>query len=197
MKIVSIDPGLKGGITTTTGTYKMPLVKRLVKEAKFVFVKKNNKKIVIKSGKHKGEYKTKVKTPAEYKEELDLNTLMHLFSGHQILIIEKQGFRPGEKPKNSATAAFNIGQIHACAKISGMKVVEVSAQRWKKDLQLDKRSLGLKGEPKEIQKMLKIRAVAYAEVLSSKSFVTERGALRDGEAESYLIGFWFKKVGRK
>lgn len=193
MKIVSIDPGLKGGITTNNGIYKMPLLKILTKEARSVFVMENKKKVIIKSGKHKGEYKTKIKRKAEYDEELDLNKLLEYFKGHDILVIEKQGFRPGEKPKNSATAAFNIGQIHAVAKICGLKVVEVSAHKWKKDLKIDKKSLGLSGEPKEIQKRLKVEAVNLAEKLSCKSFRTERGALRDGEAESYLIGVWWRK----
>lgn len=193
-RIVSIDPGLKGGITTDNGIYKMPLLKILVKEARKVFIIKNNKKVMNLSGKHKGEYKMRIKKPAEYKEELDLNKLLEYFKGHDVLVIEKQGFRPGESPKSAATASFNIGQIHAVAKICGLKVIEVSSQRWKKDLKIDKKSLSLSGDPKEIQKRLKVEAVNLAEKLSGLSFRTERGALRDGEAESYLIGVWYGRI---
>ena len=43
---------------------------------------------------------------------------------------------------------------------------------------------------KDDNSIFRNKAVEMAERLSGKSFRTKLRALRDGEAESYLIGFW-------
>ncbi len=171
--IVGIDPGKSGGITFDDSSISMPTKKILIKKAFKVFMKdSNDKKILIKSGSNKGQYKTKIKTPAKYATELDVHAINKIFQNKKILVIEAQGTTAGNSAKSSATTAYNIGKIHALAEVNNMEIIIVTAAKWKKDLNCpaDK-------EP----------CVLLAEKLSGKSFRTDRGAMLDGPAESWLI----------
>ena len=61
--------------------------------------------------------------------------------------------------------------------IKKLKIIVVPANKWKKDLNL---------KTKE-----KLEAVELAEKLSGLNFRTSKNALRDGEAESWLIRHWY------
>jgi hypothetical protein len=51
--------------------------------------------------------------------------------------------------------------------------------------------------PTEQTKELKTLAVDLAEKITGNSFTTQRGALLDGEAEAYLIGYWYLRTREK
>lgn len=150
----------------------MPTKRIEIKKARHVFdLDSKGKKQIIKSGPNKGQPKMKLKTPAKYEVELDLEEIMKHFTGvnNQLtIVIEKPNHTHGAK--SAATTHRNYGKILACAELSGSNIVTVAASKWKKDL-------GLPSDKEPCVKM--------AEELSGSSFATARGKLLDGPAEAF------------
>lgn len=178
--IIGVDIGLDGGISYYKNI-KMPSVNKIVKKEVKVFNLLKNKKQIYKTGKRKGEFKYKIKTPAKYKKELDLKTISDIFIKESTVVFELPGITIGNAASSSRTVERNFGKLLAIAEINKCKIVTVSANKWKKDLGLgrDKRD-----------------SVNLAEKLSGESFKTKRGALIDGPAEAYLIKYWYNKKGK-
>lgn len=174
--VIGVDPGKTGGIAIETNSILMPTVDILVKEAIYQFALKDGKKQLIKSGKNAGEYKKKIRTPAKYKTELDVKSIFDIFTQGSIVVTELPGNTRGNAAKATATTFTNFGKLLALAELAGCEIVQVPANKWKKDL----------GVTKD-----KEQCVALAEELSGLSFRTERGALLDGPAEAWLIRHWY------
>lgn len=193
MNAVSVDPGLDGGICTKDGNVvSTPIVKIEVKAATYIYCRDDSgKKIVIKSGPNKGELKRKIRKAAEYKTELDVHSIIDLFTGHDVLVIEAPGNSVGNSASTTATTHYNIGVLHTCAKIVGCKIVVVTASKWKGDLKLTYKHLGLSKD--DIKKgKHKLLCTERAEELSGMRFRGLQGGIKDGQAEAWLIGYWYK-----
>ena len=173
--MVSADPGLLGSICIDGTTYPMPIKKIIVKEAITVFKYKDPKKLV-KSGKNKGQRPTIIKSKAKYRTELDMNQIKILFDCHSIqdrvAYIEMPGNTRGNSAKATKTTMMNYGKLLAVLELLGYRIEEIPANLWK-------RSMGL---PKA-----KINTIEFVEKATGKSFRTERGALKDGEADAMAI----------
>ena len=176
--IIGIDIGLDGGICINGRTIPMPTIEVKTKDEVMVLSKKNGKKQFYKTGEKAGEEKKVIKTKAKYKRELDVVEIFQIFSiemsrfDYTLLAIEMPGTTVGNAAKSSRTVHINYGKILALAELVGLNIVEIPANVWKKKFQLSKE---------------KEDSVTLAEKMSGKSFRTKRGALLDGEAESYLI----------
>lgn len=175
--IIGIDIGLSGGISDGTNHYDMPTKRIEVKPAVTVFVKdEKGKKVVYKTGPNKGEFKRIIKTPAKYKEELDVHTLFELLKDADVIVIEGQGTSRGNSAKATRSTSMNFGKILAIAELQYADIHIVSPQKWKADLELSQE---------------KIDSIEMAEKLAKTTFRTDRGALRDGPAEAFLIRHWY------
>jgi hypothetical protein len=184
--IVGCDTGLDGGLCILHPTpivYKTPTISIETKPAVYVnALDSKGKKQIYKSGPNKGQVKRKIKTPAKVARELDLFRIQFLLEEAETFIIEQPGNSIGNSARSTASTYRRYGELIATATLTGCKVITVSAAKWKKDLNLTKD---------------KLQCVEKAEELSGLSFRTERGALRDGEAEAFLIAYWYKNHGSK
>ena len=183
--IVSVDPGLAGGLSLfqdnqLISCISMPTVKVETKPARYKFDLLNGKKQFIKSGPKKGQAKTVQISAAKHDTHLALNEIKDFFSFQEpekvAIILEAPAMSFGNSASSTATTNQNFGKLLAVAELCKLNIFTVPPHKWKKDLNLTKD---------------KEECVRYAEQLSSKSFRTERGALKDGPAESMLIGHWF------
>ena len=179
MKIASVDIGLSGGISVDGKAQSMPIKLIEIKPAVMVLSKdKSGKKQYYKSGPLKGQPKHKIKTPAKYAKELNIPEIHSIFSGCDVVVFESPGTSAGNSAKSSRTTHTNYGKLLACAELANCKIHTVAPNKWKKDLEL----------PAD-----KLPTIELAESLSSESFRTERGALLDGQADAYCIGYWYRK----
>lgn len=178
MKIASIDPGLTGGITVDDIPFPMP-IKTIETKSPVMVLRKDSKgnKRYYKSGPNKGQPMYKIKTPAKYRKELAVPEILIRLSACDVIVIESPGQSKGNSARSSRTTHINYGKILACAELCTAEVVTVAPHKWKADL----------GLPAD-----KLPTVELAEKLSGLSFRTERGALLDGMADSYCIGYWYK-----
>ena len=183
--IVSVDPGLAGGLSLFQDNklvtcISMPTVKVETKSARYKLDLLNGKKQFIKSGSNKGKPKMIQVSAAKYDTHLALNEIkdFFLFSEPEnvAIILEAPAMSFGNSASSTATTNQNFGKLLALAELCNLNIFTVPPHKWKKDLNLTK--------DKEL-------CVKYAEQLSGKSFRTDRGALKDGPAESFLIGYWF------
>lgn len=183
--IVSVDPGLAGGLSLfqdnkLVACISMPTVKVETKPARYKLDLLNGKKQFIKSGSNKGKPKMIQVSAAKYDTHLALNEIKDFFSFSEpenvAIILEAPAMSLGNSASSTATTNQNFGKLLAVAELCNLNIFTVPPHKWKKDLNLTK--------DKEL-------CVKYAEQLSGKSFRTERGALKDGPAESFLIGYWF------
>ena len=183
--IVSVDPGLAGGLSLfqdnkLVACISMPTVKVETKPARYKLDLLNGKKQFIKSGSNKGKPKMIQVSAAKYDTHLALNEIKDFFSFSEpenvAIILEAPAMSFGNSASSTATTNQNFGKLLALAELCNLNIFTVPPHKWKKDLNLTK--------DKEL-------CVKYAEQLSGKSFRTERGALKDGHAESFLIGYWF------
>jgi len=175
--IIGIDIGISGGISDGINHYDMPTKKIEIKPAITVFAKDSKgNKVIYKSGPNKGEFKRIIKTPAKFKEELDVHTLLDILKHADIIVIESQGISRGNSAKATRSTAMNFGKVLAIAELSNAEIHLVSPGKWKSDLKLSQE---------------KIDSINMAEKLSGHSFRTDRGALKDGPAEAFLIRHWF------
>ena len=183
--IVSVDPGLAGGLSLfqdnkLVACISMPTVKVETKPARYKLDLLNGKKQFIKSGLNKGKPKMIQISAAKYDTHLALNEIKDFFSFSEpenvAIILEAPAMSFGNSASSTATTNQNFGKLLALAELCNLNIFTVPPHKWKKDLNLTK--------DKEL-------CVKYAEQLSGKSFRTDRGALKDGPAESFLIGYWF------
>ena len=183
--IVSVDIGLSGGISLfqdnkLVACISMPTVKVETKPARYKLDLLNGKKQFIKSGSNKGKPKMIQVSAAKYDTQLALKKIedFFLFSEPEnvAIILEAPAMSFGNSASSTATTNQNFGKLLAVAELCNLNIFTVPPHKWKKDLNLTKD---------------KEQCVQYAEQLSGKSFRTDRGALKDGPAESMLIGHWF------
>ncbi len=200
MNVIGVDPGKDGGIALPDGSViSMPVKKILVKPAYKVFARdENRKKIVYKSGKQKGEFKMITKTPAKYATELDCTAISRAMMNHidTVFVIEAAGNSVGNSASTTATTNFNIGKLHAIAELHESKIVVVTAGKWKGDLKLTAKHLGLSKEDLKKGKH-KLLCTERAEELSGMKFRGPSGGIKDGQAEAWLIKYWYENYGCK
>ena len=177
--IVSVDPGLAGGLSLfqdnkLVACISMPTVKVETKPARYKLDLLNGKKQFIKSGSNKGKPKMIQVSAAKYDTHLALNEIKDFFSFSEpenvAIILEAPAMSFGNSASSTATTNQNFGKLLALAELCNLNIFTVPPHKWKKDLNLTK--------DKEL-------CVKYAEQLSGKSFRTDRGALKDGPAESF------------
>ena len=174
---VDWEIGLIGGISDGLVHHGMPVIKKEVKQARYVLDLDNKgKKQYYKSGSKKGEVKMKLKTPAKYKTELDLHVINDLFKTANTIVFESPAMSRGNSAASSATTNINYGKLLAVAELCGSNIVTVVPHKWKSDLELSKD---------------KLESIKMAEWLTGKSFKTNRGRLIDGPAEAFLIRYWY------
>ena len=177
--IVSVDPGLAGGISLfqnnkLVACISMPTVKVETKPARYKLDLLNGKKQLIKSGSNKGKPKMIQVSAAKYDTQLALKEIedFFLFSEPEkvAIILEAPAMSFGNSASSTATTNQNFGKLLAVAELCNLNIFTVPPHKWKKDLNLTKD---------------KEECVKYADKLSGKSFRTDRGALKDGPAESF------------
>ena len=177
--IVSVDPGLAGGLSMFVNNQlisciSMPTVKVETKPARYKLDLLNGKKQFIKSGPKKGQAKTVQISAAKHDIHLALNEIKDFFSFQEpdnvAIILEAPAMSFGNSASSTATTNQNFGKLLAVAELCNLNIFTVPPHKWKKDLNLTKD---------------KEQCVQYAEQLSGKSFRTDRGALKDGPAESF------------
>ena len=183
--IVSVDPGLAGGLSLfqdnkLVACISMPTVKVETKPARYKLDLLNGKKQFIKSGSNKGKPKMIQVSAAKYDTHLALNEIKDFFSFSEpenvAIILEAPAMSFGNSASSTATTNQNFGKLLAVAELCNLNIFTVPPHKWKKDLNLTKD---------------KEQCVKYAEQLFNKSFRTQRNSLIDGQAESALIGHWF------
>jgi len=183
--IVSVDPGLAGGLSLfkdnqLISCISMPTVKVKTKPARYKFDLLNGKKQFIKSGPKKGQAKTVQISAAKYDTHLALNEIRDFFTFSEpekvAIILEAPAMSFGNSASSTATTNQNFGKLLAVAELCKLNILTVPPHKWKKDLNLTKD---------------KEECVRYAEQLFQRSFRTQRNRLIDGQAESALIGHWF------
>ena len=152
----------------------MPTVKVETKPARYKLDLLNGKKQFIKSGPKKGQAKTVQISAAKYDTHLALNEIKDFFASSEpekvAIILESPAKSIGNSARTTATTNRNFGKLLAVAELCNLNIFTVPPHKWKKDLNLTKD---------------KEECVKYAEQLSGKSFRTDRGALKDGPAESF------------
>ena len=177
--IVSVDPGLAGGLSlfqdnNLVACISMHTVKVETKPARYKLDLLNGKKQFIKSGSNKGKPKMIQVSAAKYDTHLALNEIKDFFSFSEpenvAIILEAPAMSFGNSASSTATTNQNFGKLLAVAELCNLNIFTVHPHKWKKDLNLTKD---------------KEECVKYAEQLSGKSFRTDRGALKDGPAESF------------
>ena len=177
--IVSVDPGLAGGLSLfqdnkLVACISMPTVKVETKPARYKLDLLNGKKQFIKSGSNKGKPKMIQVSEAKYDTHLALNEIKDFFSFSEpenvAIILEAPAMSFGNSASSTATTNQNFGKLLAVAELCNLNIFTVPPHKWKKDLNLTKD---------------KEECVKYAEQLFGKSFRTDRGALKDGPAESF------------
>lgn len=183
--VISIDIGLSGGISLFRDNnlyyvIDMPIKKIETKPARYKLDLLNGKKQFIKSGPNKDKPKMIQISEAKYEKVLDIHAIAQIFNFVEpekvAIILEAPAMSFGNSASSTATTNQNFGKLLAIAELYNLNIFTVPPHKWKKDLALTKD---------------KNQCVDYAEKLSGKSFRTTRGALKDGQAESMLIGHWF------
>ena len=145
MKIIGIDPGLKGGIAfledgLLVKLIKMPTVQLETK------TKKKVKEMTAKEKKlHKGKkpvFKTKTIVDSKAVRDLVLNFKPDL------VVIEKPFYLGINSAVVVGTTAENVGRLYGITEGLGHKILRVPANSWKKyfDLEADKENAIAKAE---------------------------------------------------
>jgi len=145
MILISIDPGLNGGIcrinteTNTLTVIRMPTRTVVTKPAVNVFARdKAGKKVLIKSGPNKGAYKLIIKTPAKTHKELDCNAIVDfiiedaLASIEAHIIIESPAMSFGNSAASTASTNRNFGKLLAIAELTNIPITQVPPHVWKR-----------------------------------------------------------------
>jgi len=200
VKILSIDPGLTGGLaefdTNISSTInpdgfiggQIMTTIRIETKAKQMQLDldysttKTGKKQFIKSGPNKDKVKMKLRSPAKYKNELNIKYLYDLFKAQDIIVIEKQNPQPGNSAASSASTMRNYGKLLALAELSDAKLVLVAPMTWKKHLGLD-----LTAEERKRITPKEYKDLSIHKAYSMSNFNTSY----DGISDAICIGYWY------
>ncbi len=200
MKIASIDPGLTGGIaefdTSISNTINpkgflggilMPINRIEIKPKQMQLdldysTSKAGKKQFIKSGLNKGQTKMKLRSPAKYKKELNINVIYNILKEQDIIIIEQQNPRPGNSAASSASTMKNYGKLLALAELSDAKLILVAPMTWKKHLGLD-----LTPSEKKLITPKEYKNLSITKAYNLSSFNTSY----DGISDAICIGYHY------
>jgi hypothetical protein len=183
--IVSVDPGLSGGIAIMDEKIKgidMPTIKVEVSPKKEIFDLLNNKKQYIKSGPNKGKPKMKIKKPAKFKKDIDIKKIYEIFNMADIIVIEMQGARPGCSAMSSALTMKNYGKLLAAATIANKELFIVSPNLWKKYF-----NLTLSKEEKIKLTNSEYKKLSIKKIKKLYDYETKK----DGIADAILIGKYY------
>ena len=203
MKVIGIDAGKAGWIIirdelNIIETLPMPLRKVIDKEAVKVF-KHKDKKILIKSGSHKGTRAKIIKTKEKSHFELDEITIYTLIEkyvniGYKVAI-EAQSGRTGNSSKASTTISFNYGKMICILELLKVDYKEINPLSWKKYFSLDisaseKKHYILnyalsKDGKREFEKYKKQKSIDKAYELGLKNIT------KHDEAEAFLISEYY------
>ena len=196
MIYASIDIGLSGGICITTDTtlhvQLMPTRTIIDKPATTIFAKdSSNKKILIKSGPNKGEFKRVIRTPAKTHKELDTLAILKLLTPADILLIETPALGIGNASRTTATVNRNYGKLLAIAEILSLHTIPIPPHVWKGSKTSTEGRTGLNlGRDKSV-------AISFVEGLLSRSTldINQRTfkTSGDGLAESIAILHYYNK----
>ena len=200
--IISVDPGLTGGISVLDGN-KMPIVYKMPVKPMIVNKKKKN--------------------------TYDMVEIVKIFSSYKnkdvLFFIEKQMGLGRESAVSTMTIGKNYGQLLGVAYAFGFDIEEITSQKWKKcfpelitkemvDIKSQMKDLRVFGKTlkdkeaeklnkKEIDKLgrqFKSLAKTEARMLVSKLFpsISDRFIKKntDGMAESILIALYGKNKGQ-
>lgn len=196
MTIVSIDPGLDGGIAIFEDgklieKHSMPTVK-IETQAKLEQLDlKHGKKQFIKAGPNKGKPKMKLRRAAKSYKDMNMYQVAVLMEKGDVIVIEHQQPRPGNGSAQCAKTMFNYGRLMGLAYLTNVEIEVVRPQLWKADLHITmtKDEKKVCGSASLVTKTLKAKACSLAKHLYPKEeFVSPKGKLMDGIAESVLIG---------
>ena len=206
MKILSIDPGLTGGLTEFDTSianqynnggflsgFSMPTNRIEIKAKQMQFdldysTTKSGKKQFIKSGPNKGQPKMKMKSPAKYKKELNIKYLYDLFKAQDIIVIEKQNPQPGNSAASSASTMRNYGKLLALAELSDAKLVLIAPMTWKKHF-----GLALSQVERKLMTPKEYKNLSIAKAYELSQFNTSY----DGISDSICIGYWYLQTQHK
>ena len=196
MTYASIDVGLTGGICIITNNtlhvQLMPTRTIVDKPATTVFAKDpSNKKILIKSGPNKGEFKRVIRTPAKTHKELDTLAILKLLTQADILLIETPALGIGNASRTTATVNRNYGKLLAIAEILSLHIIPIPPHVWKGSKTSPEGRTGLNlGRDKSV-------AISFVEELLSRSALDINQRIfknsEDGLAESIAIAHYYNK----
>ena len=200
MNILAIDPGLTGGLAEFNTSIQSTInlngfigglaipTNRIETKAKQIqfdldySTTKTGKKQFIKSGPNKGQVKMKMKSPAKYKNELNIKRLYELFKIQDIIVIEKQNPQPGNSAASSASTMRNYGKLLALAELSEAKLVLVAPMTWKKHF-----GLALSKTERKLMTPKEYKDLSIAKAYELSKFNTSY----DGISDAICIGYWY------
>lgn len=178
MKIIGIDPGLKGGIAflkdgLLTKLIKMPVTKLATKTKKKVKEMTAKEKKLHKAKKPVFKTKTIVDSKAVYNLVLNFKP--------DLVVIEKPFYLGINSAVVVGTTAENVGRLYGIAEGLGYKILRVPANSWKGyfDLEAEKEAAITKAE----------------ELFPHVNLVPPKGRTEsDGMAEALLLAVYGEKT---
>lgn len=195
MILISIDPGLNGGlcrintVTNTLTVIRMPTRTVIDKPAITIFARDaTGKKVLIKSGPHKGTYKSIIKTPAKTHKELDCNTIVDFIIEEvydeieSYFVIESPAMSIGNSSRSTASTNRNFGKLLAIAELSNIPIIQVPPHVWKGALDL--------GRDKQVAIDFTQELLTNCSLTANQSTFT---SAEDGLAESVAIAYYYNK----
>ena len=188
MQVISIDPGLTGAIVLINTKPEihcvyaaiMPTRRIETKPKREILDLKNGKKQYYKTGSKKDQVKMKLKSPAKYKKELNVKSILEMLKEADVIVIERQNPRPGNAAASSFTTGINYGKLLAVAELSEKRIEIVAPQVWKKHFKLD---IGKKERKKMTPLEYKKMSIQKAYELSGWN------TSYDGIADAICIGY--------
>lgn len=118
------------------------------------------------------------------KRAIDVNKVFKMMPArldHCFCVIEQLLTMPGQNVKATSSSAINYGKLLAVLELVGIPYQEVHPSKWKKEFQLIKKS--------------KYGSAGVAgKLFPTEEFVTERGRLMDGKAESLLLACYARRI---
>ena len=159
MLIAGIDPGLRGGISILST--ELNDIFSSVKMPTIEIVRKGRKTINV----------------------IDVVAMRKIVFACDVVYLESQQAMPDQSAQSGFTTGRNFGHIEGALRVLGVRIVDVSARRWKARM----------GLPSD-----KAICVARAKELSEFDFIPPRGRVpHDGMAESFLIAYYGREQERK
>ena len=120
------------------------------------------------------------------KKAIDVNQVFEIMPISQpcFCIIEQLLAMPGQNVKATTSSAINYGKLLAVLELMGIPYQEVHPNKWKKEFQLIKKSkYGSAG--------------VASKLFPTEEFLTGRGRLMDGKAESLLLAEYARRIYKK